>query len=78
MIQEFLQYGANPSKARPKNNANKDFSLKIMKINGEKVRVQLWDGQNGDPESTFSPLFTRHTAGCIIVCNAMNSKSVKK
>jgi hypothetical protein len=31
-----------------------DFSLKIFTINGEKVRVQLWDqGSNMNPQTTF-------------------------
>ena len=49
-----------------------------MKVDGEKIRLQLWDqGQCKDPEATFNPLFSRHAAGCIIVCNSLNLKSVK-
>jgi hypothetical protein len=33
---------------------NTDFSLKIMKIEGSKVRVQLWDqGAYINPKTTF-------------------------
>jgi len=60
-------------------NANSDFSLKIIKIGEERVRLQLWDqGLSKDPQSTFQPLFTRHTAGCIVVANTINLQTIKK
>lgn len=52
---------------------NTDFSLKILKIEGQKVRVQLWDqGNNINPKTTFQPLYTRHVSGCIVVANTSN------
>lgn len=60
-------------------NENADFTLKIIRINGEKVRLQLWDqGLSKDTQSTFQPLFTRHSAGCIVVANSDNLQSIKK
>ena len=50
-----------------------------MEIDGQKVRVQLWDqGQNRDPKTTFQPLYTRNVSGCIIVANTSNPKSIKR
>ena len=51
-----------------------DFVLKIVNINGLKVRVQLWDmAGNKDPASVFSPLFVRNAVGCIVVGRADRS-----
>ena len=67
----------------PSENMN-DFSIKILTVENEmgeleKVRLQLWDqGQSKDPASTFLPLFSRHTAGCIVVGSAMNLATLKK
>ena len=58
---------------------NRDFSLKILKINGKKVRVQLWDqGRNMNPSSTFQPLYIRHVSGCIVVARASCKKSLER
>lgn len=58
---------------------NADFSLKILRIDGRKVRVQLWDqGSNMNPQTTFQPLFVRHVSGCIIVANTSNPKSIER
>ena len=81
IIQSFLEYEGtlnesiiNSESARPKKPiSNSDFSLKIVRIQGEKVRLQIWDqGSAKDADSTFHPLFTRHTAGCIVVANSLN------
>ena len=83
IIQSFLDYEGELNKSmmgagnKPKQhnviNANSDFSLKIIKLGEERVRLQLWDqGLSKDPQSTFQPLFTRHTAGCIVVANTIN------
>ena len=54
-------------------NQNSDFSLKIINVDGEKVRLQVWDqGNASDPSTTFQPLFTRHAAGCIVVASTIN------
>jgi len=58
---------------------NADFYLKILTINGKKVRVQLWDqGSNMNPQTTFQPLFIRHVSGCIIVAKTSNPKSLQR
>jgi hypothetical protein len=50
-----------------------------MKIDGKKVRLQLWDqGANINPKTTFQPLFTRHVSGCIVVANTSNPASITK
>lgn len=58
LIQSFLDYDGTLNQSvvhgTDKNhvlrNANSDFSLKIIKIDGEKVRLQLWDqGKATDP-----------------------------
>ena len=74
LIQSFLeQDGGNPGSANMIKNSNSDFSLKIVKIDGEKVRMQVWDqGHSKDPISTFQPLYIRHAAGCIVVANTTN------
>ena len=49
-----------------------------MHIEGTKIRLQLWDqGHCKDPATTFNPLFSRHAAGCIVVANTLNVKTVK-
>jgi GTPase SAR1 family protein len=61
LIQSFLDYDGtlNQSVVKDKGahtfkNTNSDFSLKIIKIDGEKVRLQVWDqGKAINPESTF-------------------------
>jgi len=59
--------------------ANTDFSLKIMNIDGQKIRAQLWDqGANINPKTTFQPLYTRHVSGCIVVANTSNPDSIVK
>ena len=82
MIQGFLEYEESGAGSGPKSsviNSNSDFTLKIIKIDGEKVRLQLWDqGNSKDPVSTFQPLYTRHAAGCIVVGNTANLSSLKK
>jgi GTPase SAR1 family protein len=56
-----------------------DFCLKIININGMKVRVQLWDSAGGtDPASSFAPLFIRNAVGCVVVANAENAKSLRE
>ena len=55
-----------------------DFSLKILRIDGKKVRVQLWDqGSNLNAQTTFQPLYIRHVAGCVIVANTSNPRSLE-
>ena len=83
LIQEFMDYdgpladkgGPRPP---PRSAAQKDFQLKILKVEGEKVRLQIWDQVCKDPQSTFNPLFSRHAAGCIVVANSLNVKTVKQ
>ena len=47
IIQQFLDYDPDPAPPGKKKPAasmsNSDFSLKIIRIKGEKVRLQLWD-----------------------------------
>ena len=55
-----------------------DFSLRILHINGKKVRCQLWDqGANMNAQTTFQPLYTRHVSGCVIVANTSNPRSLE-
>lgn len=66
-------------KAKPSTGVQQDFSLKIIKIDGQKIRVQLWDqGSNMGASSTFQPLYIRNISGCIIVANSMNQKSIER
>jgi GTPase SAR1 family protein len=79
LIRQFLAYNKDGKGTTNNIKQNDDFSLKMIYINGEKVRIQLWDqGSSKDPQSTFHPLFTRHCAGCIIVANTLNLQSIKK
>ena len=72
------QIGSRPTPSMSQSKIS-DFSLKIIKLDGEKVRIQLWDqGLAKDPQSTFQPLFTRHAAGCIVVGNTLNLQTLKK
>ena len=60
-------------------NQQSDFSLKIIKVDGEKVRLQVWDQGNAkDPISTFQPLFVRHAAACIVVASTVDENSLKR
>ena len=47
LILTFLNYsdkdGPTDINKKKRINPNNDFSLKIIKIDGEKVRLQLWD-----------------------------------
>ena len=50
-----------------------DFVIKIMTVNGQKVRVQLWDmaGSKGVRQSlNLAPLFIRNAVACIVVARA--------
>lgn len=81
LIQEFMNYDgplADKGGPRPpRSTAQKDFHLKVLKVEGERVRLQIWDQVCKDPQSTFNPLFSRHAAGCIIVANSLNVKTIK-
>lgn len=58
---------------------NQDFSLKILQIDGQKVRIQLWDqGSHMGASATFQPLYIRNISGCIIVANSTNYKSLER
>ena len=72
IIKAFLDHDSGDGTTP--NMSNSDFSLKIVKADGEKLRMQLWDqGNSKDPVSTFQPLYTRHASGCIVVANASNA-----
>lgn len=59
------------------NGAMMDFVLKIINVNGTKMRVQLWDmAGSTDPHTVFSPLFIRNSVGCIVVGSADNPGSI--
>lgn len=64
IIQSFLDYegelnksmmgAGNKSNKHNVINSNSDFSLKIIKLGEDRVRLQLWDqGLAKDPQSTF-------------------------
>eukprot|EP00347_Sterkiella_histriomuscorum_P020206 403338691 len=59
-----------------------DFVLKILNVNGKKIRLQLWDiGGNTDPNTAFpntafTPLFIRNAIGCVIVAKSDDPKSL--
>jgi len=56
-----------------------DFVLKIMNVNGEKLRIQLWDtASSHDVGSAFAPLFVRNAVGCIVVANPASTTSMLK
>ncbi len=56
-----------------------DFVLKIVNINGRKVRVQLWDmAGSSNPKTVFSPLFVRNAVGCIVVGRSDSKKSIEE
>lgn len=55
-----------------------DFVMKIIEVDGRKVRLQLWEIAGGSKvETAFCPLFIRNAVGCIILANADNPKSIK-
>ncbi|CDW78483.1 rab1 small gtp-binding protein [Stylonychia lemnae] len=61
------------------NSSTMDFVLKILNVNGQKVRVQLWDMAGGqDTTSAFAPLFIRNAVGCIIIASSNNQKSINE
>ena len=71
--------GNNKSKGKMHVGVNQDFSLKILQIDGQKVRVQLWDqGSHMGASATFQPLYIRNISGCIIVANSTNYKSLER
>ena len=62
----------------PTAQSSMDFVLKIINVNGTKLRVQLWDmAGSSDPATVFNPLFLRNAVGCIVVGRADNQKSLE-
>jgi hypothetical protein len=58
-----------------------DFVLKILTVNGQKVRVQLWDmaGSQGIRQSkNLAPLFIRNAVASIVVARADKQDTIKK
>jgi len=58
-----------------------DFVLKILTVNGQKIRVQLWDmaGSQGVRQSNnLAPLFIRNAKACIVVGRNDKIDSIKK
>ena len=58
-----------------------DFVLKILTVNGQKVRVQLWDmaaSKGLRQSSNLAPLFIRNAVACIVVGRSDNLDTIKK
>lgn len=53
-----------------------DFNYKIMNINGELCRVQIWDIAGQDRNSFITNLFCKDSQGVLIVCEANNEQSL--
>ena len=54
-----------------------DFVLKILTVNGKKIRVQLWEMAGGANATTLAPLFIRNAVGCVIVARADQEISIR-
>jgi small GTP-binding protein len=53
-----------------------DFNYKIMNINGELCRVQIWDIAGQDRNSFITNLFCKDSQGVLIVCEINNEQSL--
>ena len=54
-----------------------DFVLKILRIEDQRARIQIWDTPSGATSaSAFSPLFVRNAVGAIIVANPSQPRSL--
>ncbi|CDW89189.1 ras-related protein rab-32 [Stylonychia lemnae] len=61
------------------NSISMDFVLKILKVKGKKIRVQLWDiTGTQDPSTAFTPLCIRNAVGCIIVSKSDEPDIIKE
>ena len=53
-----------------------DFNYKIVNINGELCRVQIWDIAGQDRNSFITNLFCKDSQGVLIVCETNNEQSL--
>lgn len=55
-----------------------EFGLKILDVDGESVRVQLWDLAGQDRLGGISKLYCRDSNGALVVCDVTNPATVER
>lgn len=55
-----------------------EFGLKIMEINGESIRVQLWDLAGQDRLGGISRLYCRDANGALVVSDVTREDTIEK
>lgn len=55
-----------------------EFGFKVAEIEGETVRVQLWDLAGQDRLGGISKLYCRDAHGALVVCDVTNTETIAK
>jgi small GTP-binding protein len=55
-----------------------EFGLKIMEVDGESLRIQLWDLAGQDRLGGISKLYCREAHGALAICDVTNPATVER